>query len=73
MSDWWTRQSPYNLLIFAAFLWLKTLVEVCIGKARGRFGPVVYLDKEPKQFWAVVVMEFLCGVGLLGYYLYLDN
>lgn len=39
------------------------------GKAWVRFHGWVFRAKEPKWFWWEVALYFLCGVGLIGYFL----
>jgi hypothetical protein len=46
------------------------VIGTCIGEALGRFGQVVYRDEEPRQFWLLVAVQFLDGLGLIGYFLY---
>ncbi len=43
------------------------------GRAWTRFHGWVYRAKEPKWFWWQVALYFLCGVGVIGYFLYLVN
>jgi hypothetical protein len=61
---------PYGLLIFGLFVLILGVGGTCTGKAWARSGRVVYRDEEPKQFWWLVAAQYLCGLGLIGYFLY---
>jgi len=40
------------------------------GKALAR-GGAVDRDKDPKGFWFIIGLDYLIGIGLIGYYFYL--
>jgi hypothetical protein len=61
---------PYTLLIFGLFLLFLAVNGACTGKARALFGRVVCRDEEPKHFWWLVASQYLCGLGLIGDFLY---
>jgi hypothetical protein len=63
-------EPPYGLLAFGVFSLLMALAGTCTGEAWARFGQRVYRAKEPKEFWWLIAMEYLAGVGLIGYFLY---
>ena len=61
---------PYGLLIFGVFLLLMGVGGTRTVEGWARSGRVVYRDEKPKQFWWLVVSYYLCGLGLIGYFLY---
>ena len=61
---------PYGLLVFGVFLLFIAVVGTYTGKAWARFGQQVHRAKQPKEFWWVIAMQYLGGVGFIGYYLY---
>ena len=60
----------YGLLLFGVFSLFVAVAGTCTGQAWARFGRVVYRAKEPKQFWRLVAIYYLGGVGFIGYFLY---
>jgi ABC-type microcin C transport system permease subunit YejE len=63
-------EPPYGILAFGVFSLLAAVVGTCTGQAWGRFGGVVHRAKRPKEFWLTIAMQYLGGVGFIGYYLY---
>jgi hypothetical protein len=61
---------PYGLLIGGVFLLFLAVGGTCAGKAPQYFGRVVYRDEEPKRFWRLVASYYVCGLGLIGHFLY---
>ena len=61
---------PYGLLIGGVFFLFLAVRGTCTGEARALFGHVVYRDEEPKHYWWLVASQYLCGLGLIGYFLY---
>jgi hypothetical protein len=67
----WHAQSPYVVLIVGLMSFSAAVVWTVTGRAWIRFHGWVYRAKEPRRFWLEVVVYYLGGVGLLGYFLYL--
>jgi len=61
---------PYGLLWFGIFLLFLGVVWTYTGKAWVRLHGWVYRAEEPNWFWWQVAQCWLCGVGLIGYFLY---
>ena len=61
---------PFGLLFFGLFLILLGAVGTTTGEAWARFGRVICRDKQPRQFWGLIAVDYLGGVFLIGYYLY---
>jgi hypothetical protein len=70
MPDWFSRPTPYVLLIFGVISVFAAVVWTCTGKAWIRFHGWVYRAEEPNRFWLEVVTYFLIGVCFIGYFLY---
>jgi len=68
----WDGPTPYGLLIFGVFFLFLAGAGTLTGEALAR-GGVVYRTEEPKEFWWVIAIECLGGVGLIGYFLYLTT
>ena len=68
----WDGPTPYGLLISGVFFLLLAGAATLTGEALAR-GGVVYRTEEPKEFWWVIAIECLGGVGLIGYFLYLTT
>lgn len=73
MPDSRSQLPPYVLSIIGFILIFAAAVFAYMGKVWVRFRGWVYRDKEPKWFWWEVALYFLCGIGLIGYFLYLVN
>jgi hypothetical protein len=63
-------EPPYGLLWIGIFLLFLAVAGTCTGEAWARFGQRVYRAKDPKQFWWVIAIYSLGGVGFIGYFLY---
>ena len=63
-------EKPYGLLWFGIFFLFLAVGGTLTGEAWARFGRVVCRAKEPKEFWWLIAMQYLGGVGLIGYFLY---
>jgi hypothetical protein len=61
---------PYGLLIFGIVSVVLAVAGTCTGKAWARFGLVLYRDKEPWNFWSLIAMYLIIGLGFVGYFLY---
>jgi hypothetical protein len=70
MPDWYSRPSPYVLLILGAITFFGAVISTYTGKSWGRFGGFVYRAKEPKQFWQLVAIYYLGSVIFIGMFLY---
>jgi hypothetical protein len=68
----WSSESPDGMLWFGVFLLFLSGVGVYSGKALAR-GGTVDQKKDPKGFWWIIAMDYLCGVGLIVYYFYKVN
>jgi hypothetical protein len=66
-------RSPYLFLILGIISILAAVVFTRTGKTWVRFHGWVYRVKEPKWFWWEIALYYLCGIGLIGYFLYLVN
>jgi H+/Cl- antiporter ClcA len=64
---------PGIFLILGVISFSAAVVWTCIGKAWVRFDGWIYRAKEPNWFWWEVALYYLCGVGLIGYFLYKVN
>jgi hypothetical protein len=60
----------YRLLMFGLFLLLLAVVATCTGESWGRFGRVIYRDKDSKKFWWDVAISYLGGVCVIAYFLF---
>jgi hypothetical protein len=60
------------LLIFGVFFLFLAGAGTLTGEALAR-GGVVYRTEEPKEFWWLIAIECLGGVGLIVYFLYLTT
>jgi hypothetical protein len=60
---------PYGLLFFGAISLSLAVRATFTGEAWGRFGRVVHRAKEPTQFWGLVALQYLFGIGFIGYFL----
>jgi hypothetical protein len=69
----WILRPPYIFLILGVSSISAAIVFTRKGKAWVRFQGWVYRAKEPKWFWWEIALYYLCGIGLIGYYLYLIN
>jgi hypothetical protein len=67
---WWRSQSPDGLFWFGVLLLLLGGFGIYSGKALAR-GGAVDRDKDPKGFWFIIGLDYLIGIGLIGYYFYL--
>jgi hypothetical protein len=70
MPDWFSRPTPYVLLIAGVIFFSMAVVWTCTGKAWIRFHGWVYRAEEPKRFWLEVVTDYLIGFGLIGVFIY---
>lgn len=73
MVDLRSHLPPYVLLAVGFISIFAAAVFAYMGKAWVRFHGWVYRAKQPKWFWWEVALYFFCGVGLIGYFLYLAN
>lgn len=62
-----TIKPYYGLLIFGIVSLVLAVNATYTGEAWARFGRVVRLDQRPDQFWGLVALQYLCGVGFIGY------
>ena len=63
---------PYIYIIIGLIFFSNGLISTCIGKVSARFH-WVYRAEEPKQFWWLVAMNYLAGLGFIGYFMYLGT
>lgn len=68
--SWLKKPMPHGRLVFGVFLLFLAVRGTCTGEAWAYLGQVVYRDEEPRQFWLLVAVQFLDGLGLIGYFLY---
>jgi len=61
---------PSILLILGIISFSAGVVWTCTGKAWVRFHGWVHRATEPTWFWWSVALYYLCGVALIGYFLY---
>jgi hypothetical protein len=63
-------QAPEGLIWAGAIFLLVAAIAVSVGKIPVRFGGVVDRSKNSSDFWWCVATCFLCGIFLIGSYLY---
>jgi len=65
-------KTPYLLLAFGVAMLVKGEVERNTGKVWSRYGAVTCRAQEPKRFWRSVALDYLFGVLLIGFALFLS-
>ena len=57
-------------LIFGAFLVLLALIGTFTGEVWAGHGSIVCRNEDSEQFWSVVIVYYVIGLGLIACYLY---
>lgn len=60
----------YGLLIFGIWPLVLAVNATCTGEAWARFGRVVHRTQKPDQFWGLVAIQYLAGIGFVGYVMF---
>jgi hypothetical protein len=63
-------RTPYGFLIFGVFSLVLAVAGTLTGKVWARYGRVIYRAKEPQNFWQLIAVYCLVGIGFVGYFLY---
>lgn len=66
---WWFLRN-YGLLLLGLALLVRVAVSLPSGEFLGKYGAVIQSD-SPGKFWTLVVVNTLCGVGLIVWQVYL--
>jgi hypothetical protein len=56
------------VLLFGAFLVLLAVVATCTGDVWAGHGSTVCRNEDPKEFWSVVTVYYVAGLGIIAYY-----
>ena len=69
------NQGPTCIILLVGLLFLfGGVIPTFTGKALTQGKGLVYRAENPNAFWAVVVTNYLCDIGLIGYYFFnFDN
>jgi hypothetical protein len=71
MSDsFWLLKPPYIFLILGFISISAAVIFTCTGRVWVRFNGWVFRAKEPKWFWWEVALDYLIGLGFVGYFLF---
>jgi H+/Cl- antiporter ClcA len=70
MGHWYSTRDPNFIWFFGALFIFLGVWGTFTGTVWARFGRAIYRTEDPRKFWRIVAMHFLCGILLIGYFLY---
>jgi hypothetical protein len=65
----WNKPWPFGVFVFGVFLLVPAVFGTITGKLYGK-GGMVDRAKSPVGFWVALVVNYLCGAGLILYWVY---
>jgi len=65
----WNKPWPFGIFVFGVFLLVPAVFATITGKLYGK-GGMLDRAKTPGQFWVGLIIQYLCGVGLILYWTY---
>lgn len=68
MPNGWNQPWPLGVLIFGLLMFLLAVISTLTGKTYLK--GVTERAKDPSGYWAALITQYLCAVGLIWYYYY---
>jgi uncharacterized membrane protein len=68
MPNGWNKPWPLGVLLFGLLMFVLAVISTFTGKTYLK--RVTERTEDPSFYWAALITQYLCGVGLIWYYYY---